>query len=130
MFPQTFPDPLLHHKRFVHGQVGDRPAELRFADLLGLRHPKINLSGGLMVGVNLSHSSLKETDLRGSQLRSTNLEEADLHLDGLVDGSHDGKHVFMDLSETSMEGTVLEDANLSGTVFRDITLPNGRPQKS
>ena len=64
----------MRHQRFIHGQVGGKRAELRFADLSGLRLPKINLSGALMAGINLSHCGLKEADLSFADMFCANLE--------------------------------------------------------
>ena len=73
---QEFADAVLRHQRFVHGEMGGKRTELRFADLSGLRLPKINLSVALMAGVNLSHSSLKEADLSFADMFCENLERA------------------------------------------------------
>ncbi|MBM3506891.1 MAG: hypothetical protein FJX64_04040 [Alphaproteobacteria bacterium] len=69
MTPQEFANAVLAHQRFVAGRAGGKRAELRFVNLSGLRFPRINLSGAILTGINLSRSTLQHAARGGPCLR-------------------------------------------------------------
>ncbi|MCU1614292.1 MAG: pentapeptide repeat-containing protein [Frankiales bacterium] len=67
----------------VRGQVRDRPADRRRADLIGSRLTDADLQGAslrgaLLIGADLQGADLRRADLLGADLRGADLRRADL----------------------------------------------------
>lgn len=128
MTPEQFGSIVKDHDRYVHGLMGGRRADLKFADLSGMRLPKINLQSAMLTGADLSDAILDEADFRFTDMFCVNLERcvspnaqffrADLR----GADAHEAKLRGADLREAELTQADLSSANLGGANLVRATL--------
>jgi uncharacterized protein YjbI with pentapeptide repeats len=91
-----------------------------------------NLSGSRLEPATLTEKDTKDknrtwrTNLSGADLTGANPGGADLVGANLIRANLTGAN----LARATLTGTLVDGAKFSGAIFRDATLPNGRPHKS
>ena len=129
MTPVELVEILRRHDRFVKGKPGGARADLRGADLSGLRLPEINLHGASLAGSSFRKSEVKEADFSTADLYGANFEHADATAANFERADLSGARVQFVKMETveildaankptgRSARTILKGARLDGTEF-------------
>jgi hypothetical protein len=107
------------HERWLKGEAGGKPADLRGADLSYLDLSGANLKNAEMSDVNLSHANLSGAILDRANLRSVDFRGANLRQASLI---------YADLRWSVLDGADLyqanfRDARLDGIAYEEVMVP-------